>query len=358
MYRRRLRRPPRVASAPRGLLHLAALRELGLLAVFVAILLAVFSGVSQNHHPAVAAPHAQHPVYLLHATGDGRQLWIARRQHGVTQLDLPTCVERNRWLAQQHDLGLSAFGGGESPASLLFRLDGMVELFQGDQLRLREQVSLADPSSDAAVSEDGRAAVLTTTAGHARLWLMSDDGNISGRTIAIPGMVNLVAISPVAPRLALATSDRLFLWDYEREQVVADWSLLAGSTKFSSRSRCNAVAWSNDGAQLATIFESGMMRLWNSKTQELLWARVVDEMLGSAACFSPCGRYLATGGFDTQLSVWDLSTRSLSWKGIAHSRPIRQIAFAPDGRTLFSGGLDGRVLQWSMADGRLLREIP
>ncbi|MCA9228100.1 MAG: hypothetical protein KDA47_20905 [Planctomycetales bacterium] len=121
------------------------------------------------------------------------------------------------------------------------------------------------------------------------------------------------------------------------------------------------------------------------------------------ARFSPCGCYLAAGGFDARVRVWDISgdepTESPaivghngwvhaivfhpeqdviysadSWGQIratrhdggepeslwnveqAHDGWIRQLDISPDGKLLASAAPDGRVCVWSTADGQRVAE--
>ncbi|MEZ6129629.1 MAG: hypothetical protein R3C59_13180 [Planctomycetaceae bacterium] len=130
---------------------------------------------------------------------------------------------------------------------------------------------------------------------------------------------------------------------------------------------------------------------------------IVADPQVTEARFSPCGCYLAAGGFDAHVRIWDVSgdepvelppiighngwvhaivfhpTDDIlysadSWGQIratrhdggelqpiwdcehAHDGWIRQIDLSPDGSRLASVGADGRVALWNTADGELIRE--
>lgn len=78
-----------------------------------------------------------------------------------------------------------------------------------------------------------------------------------------------------------------------------------------------------------------------------------DPMGGSdlyirSVCFSPDGRYLATGAEDKFIRVWDIQTRSIRHKFGGHEQDIYSLDFARDGRTIASGSGDRTVRLWDL----------
>jgi eukaryotic-like serine/threonine-protein kinase len=110
------------------------------------------------------------------------------------------------------------------------------------------------------------------------------------------------------------------------------------------------VAFSPDGELLASAGGDGTIKVWNSRTGELvrdLPAAHSDSV--ASVTFDPDGLYLASVGADKWVKVWDLAT----WKE-EFRRPCNTVrkfgnactvAFSPNGRRL-AAGRDGTVMVW------------
>eukprot|EP00340_Litonotus_pictus_P010780 CAMPEP_0170535812 /NCGR_PEP_ID=MMETSP0209-20121228/101801_1 /TAXON_ID=665100 ORGANISM="Litonotus pictus, Strain P1" /NCGR_SAMPLE_ID=MMETSP0209 /ASSEMBLY_ACC=CAM_ASM_000301 /LENGTH=601 /DNA_ID=CAMNT_0010837111 /DNA_START=78 /DNA_END=1884 /DNA_ORIENTATION=- len=65
--------------------------------------------------------------------------------------------------------------------------------------------------------------------------------------------------------------------------------------------------------------------------------------------FSPCGKYLASGGGDSIIRVWDMETFTLMHNIEGHQSWIMNVAWSPCGRYLTTGSLNGRII---VVDGK------
>ena len=116
-----------------------------------------------------------------------------------------------------------------------------------------------------------------------------------------------------------------------------------------------AVAWSPDGATVASGGADMTLRLWDPQSGQLL--AVLDDHQDSITdiAWSPDGARLASASWDKTVRIWDLSAGPDKAQVVAtlkgFDRYVIALAWSPDGSALVTAGRDGTVRLWDAADG-------
>lgn len=75
-----------------------------------------------------------------------------------------------------------------------------------------------------------------------------------------------------------------------------------------------------------------------------------DQYIRSV-CFSPDGRYLATGAEDKRIRVWDIEKKTIVNTFVGHEQDIYSLDFSKNGRLIASGSGDRTVKLWDLERG-------
>lgn len=102
---------------------------------------------------------------------------------------------------------------------------------------------------------------------------------------------------------------------------------------------------------VASRGEGGTVVVWDTATGRELTRLPAHSQTVEALAFSPDGAYLATGSTDKTVRVWDWRTGQLVHTMADAQGPIRVVAFSPDGRTLAIAGDDRTVRLWRTDTG-------
>ncbi|KAF5375675.1 hypothetical protein D9615_009336 [Tricholomella constricta] len=121
---------------------------------------------------------------------------------------------------------------------------------------------------------------------------------------------------------------------------------------------CNRTAQIYDTKTGAKTCQPAHMHIDRSHTLFFVASVLVDESAGKAGdlyirsvCFSPDGKYLATGAEDKQIRIWDIQKKRIRNVFDGHQQEIYSLDFSSDGRLIVSGSGDKTARIWDMTDG-------
>ena len=91
--------------------------------------------------------------------------------------------------------------------------------------------------------------------------------------------------------------------------------------------------------------------LWSVALMERIGVRMQHQGPITVACFSPDGRWIATGGQDRKPRIWSGRDGTSMRPPLDHETEITALAFSHSGDELLSGGADGLVTRWIVPSG-------
>src|SRR3954452_20273703 len=296
--------------------------------------------------------------------------------------DAPTLAKQNRWVTSAAFIASGSqlvTGGGES---LLYR--------RGD-VKIWEVKTGAQPASlegqptivwSVAASADGKTLITSGYDGKIILWNLAEkkpqttlekkgwirrvslspdgknfaagleDGNVILFETEGPkelkafkaheAAVYDVAFSPDGAALATCSTDKLAkLWDWKAE-MPAEKAKLEGHGD-----AVWAIAWSKDGS-LATAGADRKIKLWNSEGKEEATLEGHKDWVSDIA-FSPEGNTLASASHDWTARLWDVKEKKETASLGPHNSTCWCVAFSPDSPLLAVGTHNAGVRLWNVA---------
>ena len=208
-----------------------------------------------------------------------------------------------------------------------------------------------------------------------------------GKTVVSARGDGLVHFRDLASARDIRTIDLLEGTGQDKERVVRDFALspdgrlmaVVGAARDSSRRRMiqgvwiwslverrllrrieaettglQCLAFSPEGASLATGDQAGKIQLWDVATGEELLTLKLGESVISGIALSPDGMTLAATNFSHGMQLWDLGGARALGAVDGGSQPVAfSPRFSPDGTLLAFGTPDGEVTLWDRAAGRV-----
>ena len=178
--------------------------------------------------------------------------------------------------------------------------------------------------------------------------------------------VQSVAFSPDGALLATGSDDgTLRVWRRGPHRF-SRWTRLHAlrvSTGEREAAYSHDVAFSPDGSTLAFGLPDGTVRLWrlseNGEELEAVPQHTLRPQAGRicSLAFSPNGGTLATGSWDGSAYIWGIVDGTLMRSLNAHANATTSVAFSPDGMTLVTASLDSVTKVWDTTTMSLVHQL-
>jgi WD40 repeat protein len=138
------------------------------------------------------------------------------------------------------------------------------------------------------------------------------------------------------------------------------WQSGTGAALFTlegHRTRLRSVAYSADGAWIASGDKDGDVVLHDSQTGQPLFSLTGTHGEALAIAFSPDGQTMAVGASSGFIELWNLEERSFEGTIEAHSGGVNSLLYSRDGSLLISAGVDGVIRLWDAQIDKKVRSL-
>ncbi|HID51350.1 MAG TPA: WD40 repeat domain-containing protein, partial [Anaerolineae bacterium] len=144
-----------------------------------------------------------------------------------------------------------------------------------------------------------------------------------------------LAFHPDGRMLAVAGESAVTLWDTTSGNVL--------NTIQGHEGPINSLAFSRDGAYLATASDDSTARIWQIPSGELVLALAGHNGAVLDVAFNGDGSRLATGGVDKTARLWDAETGQILRTIQGHTAAVTAVTFSPGDQFLTTASKDSTI---------------
>ncbi|MGA9768354.1 MAG: TIR domain-containing protein [Blastocatellia bacterium] len=162
--------------------------------------------------------------------------------------------------------------------------------------------------------------------------------------------ISRIAWSPDGAYLASPSDDKTIrIWDMRSGTCV---HTLQGHT-----STVYSVAWSPDGQRLASASGDKTIHLWDAASGKHLQTLKGHTSYAFSVAWSPDGQRLASASDDKTIRLWDAASGKHLQTLSGHHRAVKSVAWSPDGQRLVSASEDETICLWDADSGKQLQTL-
>lgn len=209
--------------------------------------------------------------------------------------------------------------------------------------------------NSASFSLDGAQIVTASDDGTVRVW-SARTGELVGAPMQHDKAVDAATFSPDGARIVAWSDDGTSsLWDAKENVAVAALNSddVVSTPKFSPDGAL-IVAVVVNNADINRIDIRSHVRLWDARTGLRVGGPIAGESAVFSASFSPDGASILTASEDRRVRVW--ATRSGQLMNVMeHDKAITSATFSPDGVHIVTASSDGTARVWDARTGALVR---
>ncbi len=304
-------------------------------------------GLGRETYPRWQAHNSR--VTTLTLTPDGKHLVSGSRGGRICRW--PAQPATCRWVIGEPDNPAAGFAFFHQDSRLVAAHGRALEVWDLDTRKmLQSWAEDQGPWYNIAVSPNRDILVAGNESGQIVAWQLNTCSELARWKSPGNAEWETIAFAPDGHTFAAVAWDRLedaWLFDLDdptwQRQVPAHQS---DCVAFSPNGQYLAVAWMDD-ALLHNLTVNQQPRRFRGHSNTLC-----------GVAFSPDGAILATVGHDRRLRIWDILSATEKYTIVAHQDWVNSVAFAPDGWSLATAGDDGIVRLWHAETGQLLLELP